>query len=288
MQAVAKLSTTEAQKTLQGVKIPSQPKILLHIRKEQAKPHPDMQVIADLICKDVGLSAAVLKTINSPFYGMRRRIDSIQQAAVLLGIKNVSSLVTSSVLRSTINDKACISLERFWDSATDIANISLMLAKHFYLPYPDDSYTLGLFHDCGIALMAQKFPDYVEALAEGNSSADRTLTEVEDECYNTSHAVVGYYTCKSWHLPETISTIVRDHHNLDQLFLATSDSVVRDQMLAILKMAGYFCRSFQSLQRDLEWDRIHDDVLQVLVLDEDQFDEIEQYAHEALEQKGQA
>jgi len=285
MQTVATADTTldqsAAQKILRGVKIPSQPTILVDIRAEQTKPNPNIQVISGLISRDVGLSAAVLKTINSPFYGLPRRIESIQQAAVLLGIKNVSSLVTNTILRDSVQGGACISLERFWDSAASIADISLMLAKRFYLPNPDDSYTLGLFHDCGIALMAQKFPDYVEVLKEGNSAVDRELTDIEDEHYNTNHALVGYYTCKSWGLSEIISNIVREHHNLDPLFL--DEFTLRDQMMAVLKLASHIAHSFQRLRDDLEWERVKSDVLQLLDIAEDEYREIKKQVHDTMD-----
>ena len=45
---------------------------------------PGIGEIANLISRDLGLSAAILKVINSPFYGMNRRISEIKQAAMML------------------------------------------------------------------------------------------------------------------------------------------------------------------------------------------------------------
>lgn len=283
MKAARPLSNIEAERILKGVSIPAQPTLLVQLREEQIKPYPNIRVISDLVSKDIALSAAVLKTINSPYYGLARRMDSIHQATTLLGVENVSSLVTTAALRSSIKGNACISLERFWDSATDVANISLMVAKQLYLPHPDYSYTLGLFHDCGIALMAQKFPDYRETLAKGNSSAQITLVQVEDDIHNTNHATVGYYTCRSWGLPDILCSVVQDHHNAERLYLPGIEHTERNQLMAVLKMAANISHTFRRLQVDQDWEQFKGATLQSMAITEDEYEELKQTIHESLQ-----
>ncbi len=281
--AVASPEQSELEKILSGVRIPPQPRVLIELSTESAKADPDPQVFIKLITRDVGLSAAVLKTVNSPIYGLSRRIDSVHQATMLLGLKTLRNLLTGMVLKETLSGKSSISMERFWESASDIANISMWLAKRFYLQNPDECYTLGLFHDCGIPIMAQKFPDYKEVLMKGNSAFEKSLTEVEDAHYSTNHAVVGYYTCKSWNINEITTHIVRDHHCLDELFLSGSENIQRNQMMAILKMAGHLSHTFRRANSDYEWERIDKIILEFLNLSEDEFEELREDVHEVLQ-----
>lgn len=58
----------------------------MQIEEECSKPAPDLKKVSTIITRDVGLAAAVLKTVNSPFYGLARKIDSIQRATPLLGL----------------------------------------------------------------------------------------------------------------------------------------------------------------------------------------------------------
>ena len=62
---------------LQGIKIPPQPQILVDLQIEQIMPDPDLNSIANLISRDVGLTGTILKVVNSPFYGLTNKITSV-------------------------------------------------------------------------------------------------------------------------------------------------------------------------------------------------------------------
>lgn len=86
-------------------------------------PHVDPAVAGQCIASDVGLSAVILKTLNSSFYGMSRTITDITQATILLGISSVLSLFAANKIKSAIQGESCISLERFWDTEYDVAHV---------------------------------------------------------------------------------------------------------------------------------------------------------------------
>jgi HD-like signal output (HDOD) protein len=111
------------QKTLQGISIPARPQILVRLDSELAKDDPDPAVVVRLISSDVVLSAAMLKTVNSPFFGLPRRISSVAQAVSMLGLKMTARIVNGLVLRMTMGGRQS-SLERFWDTAEKVAGIS--------------------------------------------------------------------------------------------------------------------------------------------------------------------
>ncbi|NMQ05243.1 HDOD domain-containing protein [Candidatus Accumulibacter phosphatis] len=92
---MAKLIPAEMiEKTLKGIVIPARPQALLHLQNELKKDDPAPRVIVRLISGDVGLSAAVLQTVNSPFFGLSRKISSVAQAVSLLGMKAAAQIVT--------------------------------------------------------------------------------------------------------------------------------------------------------------------------------------------------
>ena len=261
-------------KVLSGLKIPPQPTVLTELRKEQAKTEPDLKIFADLISKDVALSAAVLKTINSPFFGMRREIRSIQQATMLLGLINVVNLVTGLVLRHSFGGQSSISMESFWDTATEIANVSFVVASRLDVPNPDECYMLGLFHDCGIAVFAQKYPDYKQ-IFDQRFDHGKILTDLEDQRYHTNHTVIGYYLAKSWHLPEPVTQAILAHHDPADLFGRADDQHRRNQLLGVLRIALTF--SFQCHQastEDHEWERVANEVLQYFGLTGQEFEDL--------------
>ena len=146
------------ERTLKGIAIPARPQVLVQLENELTRDDPDPRVIVRLVSGDVGLSAAVLKTVNSPFFGLSRRISSVAQAVNLLGMRSAAQIVTGLVLRAAIAGKAG-SLERFWDSAEKVAGI----ASHIWLYLPlgprDEAYCAGIFHGVGILILMQRIPE---------------------------------------------------------------------------------------------------------------------------------
>ncbi|MDH5217082.1 MAG: HDOD domain-containing protein [Gammaproteobacteria bacterium] len=276
------LDKSHIEKVLSGISIPPQPKILQELQAERKRGFPNLTNVANLISKDVGLSAAVLKTINSPFYGLAQKVNSIQQAVMLLGADKILIIVTASVLRETIRGKASINLDRFWNRATDVANICMSIARHCRLDNIDDVYALGLFHDSGVAMLARKYDNYKEVQTESNATQERSLAQVEDEYFNTNHATIGFYLSKSWFLPDEIVEVIRDHHDLKQLFQNDEKYHRRNDLMAVLRMASNIFHAYDRVSAEPEWAQIRDEVFDQLGLSESEYADIELDIHDAL------
>ena len=274
------LSAEYIQQVLQGISVPPQPQIMVDLQMEQVMPSPDLRAIAKLIGQDPGLSGALLKLVNSPFFGLTNRIASIQQAVNLLGCNTVINLINAQSIRGELTDEAIVTLNRFWDTAQDVAMTCLTLAKRIGYHSRDEAYTLGLFHNCGIPLMIKRFPNYMTVLEEAYASAtgERRVVDTENRLLNTNHAVVGYFTAKSWNLPLHLCEAIASHHNALAIF--TEDSSRDAQLktlLAILKMAEHICESHRVLGNqpdDFEWQSIEQLVLEYVGLSEYDFENL--------------
>ncbi len=262
------ISAEQIRQVLQGISVPPQPQIMVDLQMEQVMPNPDLKSIAKLISQDPGLSGALLKIVNSPHFGLSNRIASIQQAVNLLGCDTVINLINAQSIKGELTDEAIVSLNRFWDTAQDVAMTCLTLAKRIGYHSPDEAYTLGLFHNCGIPLMLKRFPNYMTVMEEAyyHANRERRVVDTENRLLNTNHAVVGYFTARSWRLPEHLCEAIANHHNALSLFEEeTGRDAQLKTLLAILKMAEHICASHRVLgnqEVDHEWDSI-----QALVLD---------------------
>ncbi|WP_339405640.1 HDOD domain-containing protein [Pseudomonas helleri] len=276
------LSSEQISVALQGISVPPQPQIMVDLQMEQYMPDPDLEVIAGLIAQDPGLSGALMKIVNSPYYGLTNKIASIRRAVTLLGSRTVINLINAQSIKGEMSDDTIVTLNRFWDSAQDVAMTSMTLAKRTGTQAVDEAYALGLFHDCGIPLMLKRFPDYMRVLEQGYADAgpDSRVVDIENRHFNTNHAVVGYYTAKSWRLPEHLTHAIANHHNALAIF--SDDSSRQSQLknlLATLKMAEHICASHKVLgnQRDdHEWNSISHLVLDYVGLSEYDFDNLKE------------
>jgi len=273
------LSAEYIQQVLQGISVPPQPQIMVDLQMEQIMPDPDLKAIAKLISQDPGLSGALLKLVNSPFFGLSNRIASIQQAVNLLGCNTVINLINAQSIRGELSDEAIVTLNRFWDTAQDVAMTCLSLAKRIGYQAADEAYTLGLFHNCGIPLMIKRFPHYMTVLEEAYASAsdERRVVDTENRLLNTNHAVVGYYVAKSWNLPLHLCEAIASHHNALAIFRDESGDAQLKTLLAILKMAEHICASHRVLggqAEDHEWQCIEQLVLEYVGLSEYDFENL--------------
>lgn len=272
----------DLDKLIRSYNIPPQPQILSRIQNAG----DDINIIADMISQDVALSSGLLQTINSPHYGLANTISSIRQAAVLLGLKAVKNIVNCQLLKAQAGNYQNKDLFDFWQSATDVANTASTLVQMLGFGSTDEAYTLGLFHNCGIPILMEKYPDYTSIMQSAYNSDGIRITEVENSHYSTNHAVLGYMVSRAWKLPEHLRTAIRDHHNFERLTLKSSNfGTEADTALVILKMAEHISNVHTVLGKDhedKEWKKIKQYIFEFLGISEPDFDDISDAVIEKL------
>lgn len=261
---------TLLERSIRDIGIPSCPVILNRFMTETNKDEPDYHRLADIVGSDVGISAGLIKTANSPFFGVRQHVRSVNEALTILGLKASSRAVAGLILRNSF--PASANLERFWDASARIANLSGWLAQHLRLPglMAEDAYTFGLFRDCGIPILLRRFPNYRAALAAANRDGARSFIEVEETELPTNHAMVGCILSQSWWLPEEICLAIRNHHDLAAL--ASSGSrlpMPSRRLIAISQLAEHIVQQQLGLSITREWPKLGEACLQILDLNDE-------------------
>ncbi len=99
-----------------------------------------------------------MKSANSPFFALRRKVQSVQQAVAVLGLRNLLKIVYGVVLKQSLGGADAPQMARFWERSNYNAVVSAYLAGRLPGISSDDAYTFGLFHDAGISILMQKFP----------------------------------------------------------------------------------------------------------------------------------
>jgi HD-like signal output (HDOD) protein len=206
-------SAAAAEQLLQ-VELPARPNVLMALSVELQKEEADFHRVTELINADPGLGSAVVRTANSPYVGLGRKVGSVTQAIYYLGMGEVFSIVTGVMLRKVfaLNDAR---MERLWEEASRRAGLMASFAREGRWVKPDRAHTCGLFEDCGMAVLLLHAPGYREIMGEVELASDPQ--EFERTQYGLDHAVIGDALVRAWGLPETIAQAVRHHHRLDQL-----------------------------------------------------------------------
>lgn len=265
---------------LKGIKIPPQPQIMVDLQIESAMPDASLDKIAEIISRDIGISGAAIKVINSPFFGMRGKVTSIRHALSLLGLQNTLNIVNGLAVRNTLSYQSLLEMTEVWDNAIDVAMACAAIAKILGITAVDEAYSFGLFHDSGIPLLMEKFENYTQVLKQATAKSTRRVTDIENEAFGTNHSVVGYYVAKAWHLPDYLSRGIADHHKTEPIFSEKfAYNPQSKNLLAVLKLAENTCFSDKHLghvDEHQEFSRIKHDLLIYLGLSEYDFDDIQQ------------
>ena len=254
--------------------IPPRPQLLADIKALSEQDEPLLADVADVISKDVAISAAILKVINSPLFGLSRTVSDIRQAVMFLGLEGAFSLVQGLKLRESFDpSKSCISLERFWDNAQNIADVCMFIGDRVKSQVPiEHLYTLGLFHDCGIPPMAIKYGNYIKILDYANNHPVHSLPKIEDKKYNTNHTVIGYYLSSRWHLPKDICNLILSHH--DTNYLSRLSGSIDQISYAVLKMADNLVEETKRHGQSRDWIHVKAACFDVLGMCEDDYIDI--------------
>jgi HD-like signal output (HDOD) protein len=207
----------EAERIVREVGIPPCPGILTAVVREMRRDEPDMRKLSELLGSDVALSATLLKTVNSPFYGLSTKAGTVQQALSILGLRAGVNLVTGLLLRQAFPVTSSALMEDFWERSMRLAAASAALAPRLKCCNRDQAHTFALFRDCGLAVMIRKFPMYEDIVDYSAADPGQPITEVEGIRYDVNHARVGYTLARSWFLPETIGRAILHHHDLAQV-----------------------------------------------------------------------
>ena len=275
---------SSAHKLATSLRIPPRPDTLTQIAEQIASNNPNLNLIGQLIKKDVTLLGTILRVVNSPAFGFQN-VTTIDRAIMLLGIQRIGKMVQVIGLQGTLSSK--LKMNRFWDTATEVAEISSTLARKFTGMQPDDAYTVGMFHDFGIPLMMQAFPEYKDLMAEANRDLSLTLATIEQEHYGFTHYEVGYELGKQWLLPEKINLAIRYQPQFDDVIndrIAMDEADTVKTLMALLEIAKNISAMHRRFwrsddQRDVI--QVHPGAYEFFDLTADDFAELrDNYIHE--------
>ncbi len=215
------------------IAIPAQPEALVKLSLLMTEEELNLAAMARLIESDMALAAAVLKAMNSSLYGLKGRVQSVQQAITYLGMREVAGITFEMGLRAAFPPAA--ELEPLWQRAGLRGMVMGRLAQRMALD-AWAAHSAGLFEECGKAVLFRHASDHYRSMLRA-ASTDTELLLLEKTGFGVSHDALGAALCESWGLSPAASASVR-HHVAVQATLQIPDGMDRREILALSAMAG--------------------------------------------------
>ena len=168
------------------------------------------------ISRDISLTSRVLKVANSAFVGLRRPIESVKEAVVLLGTRRVRAVASLQALAPmfTTQETSLISGQQLWAHGLAVALWTQHIGKRVGYPHLTHVYTAGLMHDMGIILMRGCVGPEYEEIVEQAKNEGVELVDVESERLGINHCRIGAMVCAKWMLSPRLTWLISQHHHL--------------------------------------------------------------------------
>jgi HD-like signal output (HDOD) protein len=265
---------------LRSIRIPPRPSLLVDLQAELAEDDPSPRRIARIIGNDVGMSGALLKLANSPFFGAARKAKSVEQAINFLGLNQCAALLTGLLARQAI-DGGSNALNQFWDTSARRAESLVFIARRLRIAPPDIAHTFGLFCDIGVPLLMDRFADYADTLAIARDDTLRRFTEVEDARHSTNHAAIGCLLARNWGLSPDVSWAILLHHDYAVLDDDATDDAIRS-LVAASVLAERGIARYHGNRDSLEWEKGGEPACRHLGLDAEEVEDLLEELHDTF------
>lgn len=201
------------ERVLSCEQLPSLPAVAARVIELTSNDQVSMREIADTIQNDQGLSAKILKTVNSSFYGLRKPCGSITQAIVMLGLSAVKALALGFSLVSAVDEcnSEGFDIDSFWRRSLLTGVAARRLAMTVGLDTPEECFLGGLLQDVGVVALFQSMPREYGHVLELSGGDHRELSKHELDHLEMQHAEIGAMLARRWKLPEELVMPIRYH-----------------------------------------------------------------------------
>lgn len=252
-----------------GIRIPPQPRVLAELEGLIGSDDCDAPDVAELVGRDASLSAMLFKVARSPLFGGLASLTTLEQAVVRIGFRQTLNIARAVALSTSLSHANQRAYQLFWTRSRELAELAAQIAEERVSVcniFPDQAYMAGIFFECGVPVLMQRFPDYCDALLRDNRLDFPSLQE-EDQRFNVDHCSIGYLVARHWHLPDFVAQAILYHGAMPHDEMGATRSLV-----AILHLATYVRHALIDVP-DRHWPRLGGEVLAELCLHPDEFPE---------------
>lgn len=174
-----------------------------------------------LIEQDPLIAAKIIGMANSPLFGSSRKVNSVTDAAMLLGLTRVKSVAIGIATISAVSKvpEGVLKANDLWQHSMAVALVMRTLAKAMPAnrrPLDDAIFLAGLLHDIGFMALSYLNIDASDAVHNALlAQPERNIQDIEHELIGLTHSEIGAQLARHWDLSEEIIAVIRHHHQPD-------------------------------------------------------------------------
>jgi HD-like signal output (HDOD) protein/ActR/RegA family two-component response regulator len=191
--------------------LPSIPAVLQQLMEALEEPGIDQRQIAAMIKLDPGLSVRVLQVANSGYFAARSRIESVEQAVVMLGAQMLRNLVLQvKIVEAFPSQNSHFSMEAFGRRVHCVTQLARRIGGDDVSL--DQARELAMTVDVGQLVLAARLPARYDEVLEEWRATGEPLVAVEHRVFGANHAEVGAHLMGLWGQDVALVGRIGGHH----------------------------------------------------------------------------
>lgn len=243
--------------------LPSVPALMIEINKLFEKPQVTNAELAKVIGRDQGIASKVLSIANSPFYGLPRKVSTIDFAIIIIGFQDIRNIVTALSMVEAFKNKSDKGLNQkdFWLHSILTGLAAKKIAEDLGYRSGSEAFVAGLIHDLGISVMHKYFHTAFMRIRQSSEESQKGFIDCETSLLGMDHQEVGKFLAVRWNLPPALCDTILNHH-------CPVNAKENRYLTSVVHLADYLTHALGT--GDFYWDRnfgFDESVLETLALE---------------------
>jgi HD-like signal output (HDOD) protein len=194
--------------------LPALPATYAELNAAMANEEVSILEVAGIVERDTGVAAKVLQLVNSSFFGIPRRVDSLRDAVSYIGLANLKTLVLQYGMLHEFDASTAapsFNIEHHQQRSMNLGNMARRIHEHDR-KLSDQTFLAGILHDIGRLVLATNMPDLYERVERLRATGRVPVHQLESRAIGVSHADIGAYLLGLWGMPDPIVETALRHH----------------------------------------------------------------------------
>lgn len=216
---------------------PALPTVINRVLQVSANPGATHTDLKKIIETDSSLVVEVLKLANSPFFGQRRRVTTLEHGISLLGMTEIRNLVLAKTMFQTFRSIDDFNTIILWKHSFYCGLAARIMAEPFHMD-ANENFVAGLIHDIGKLIAYMELDEKNLKQLELNRFVFGDSTRKEVKLLGISHDQLGAKLLEKWMFPEKLVIAVGFHHRPHH---APQETRLFPLMVHLANLLGHIC-----------------------------------------------
>ncbi len=199
--------------------LPTVPLVYQKLSRLVDDPNASVNQVSEVVSGDPASASRLLQVVNSPFYGMRKKVDTISFAVKLLGFQTVKDLVLAITAEGMFKAPPGIdpkAVEQLWYHSIGAGVAAKIIGRRMRAPDLEQFFVAGLLHDIGKMILLRSAAEAFQATLEVAAQDEILFLDAESAVTGINHAAIGAMLAEKWGFPPSLAEAVSLHHRPDQ------------------------------------------------------------------------